>query len=98
MTAVPSSDQGQPATACWCCGTLTGEEGVVRLGDHPEVAVCLGCAHYLRRRACERVASPLGRRLHRAGATVRDAVMHRGWHEAPILGPLLRRIDRHLPW
>ena len=32
---------------CWCCGSSQSELSVVRLGDHPEVAVCLRCAHFL---------------------------------------------------
>ena len=36
---------------CWCCGTTYPEPELLRLGRHPEVAVCLGCARYLHRQA-----------------------------------------------
>src|SRR4029079_683376 len=38
-------------TVCWCCGQSWPESGVVRLGSHPEVAVCLRCAHFLHQQA-----------------------------------------------
>src|SRR3954453_3696210 len=37
--------------ACWCSGQLLSEPDVLRLGEHPEAAVCLGCAHFLHQRA-----------------------------------------------
>jgi hypothetical protein len=96
MTAQSTSDQ--TSTSCWCCSTTTPEDGVVRLGDHPEVAICLDCAHLLHRRARERRATRAGRRLHRLGEWMRDAVVRSGLLDRPVLGGLLRRIDRHLPW
>jgi hypothetical protein len=98
VTAETTRDQDESAVTCWCCGVAALEHDVVRLGDHPEVAVCLTCTAYLRRRAREHAAGPFGRRMHRLGGRARDAVMRRGWHELPILGGLLRRLDRHLPW
>jgi hypothetical protein len=91
---------GAGEVACWCCGQPRPESAVVRLGSHPEVAVCLDCAHVLHQRArgLEDAAhpSPAGRLRDglRAG---RRLVMRRGWHQAPVIGPLLRRLGRRLP-
>jgi hypothetical protein len=72
----------------------------VRLGAHPEVGVCFGCAHSLKRRTVARLdqqrPSTMGR--VRAGVQwLRDGVIARGLHERGRLGALLRSIDRHLP-
>jgi hypothetical protein len=86
--------------ACWCCGQQRPEFDVVRLGEHPEVAVCLGCAHFLHQQARGREdaarPSPAGRVRDglRAG---RRLVMRRGWHQAPVLGPALRWLGQRLP-
>lgn len=42
---------------CWCCGKTYPEPELVRLGRHPEVAVCLPCTHYLHRQARGREAA-----------------------------------------
>jgi len=87
-------------TRCWCCGTGYPEAELVRLGQHPEVGVCLGCARWLRRRAVqrydERHPSPAARL--RAGVdAVRTTVIRKGWHERGVVGAALRWIDRRLP-
>lgn len=97
-----TQSQRQPATApmCWCCGRSYPEQELTRLGDHPEVGVCLGCAIYLKRRATARRDEhhpTLVSRLRGGIDTVRNAVIRRGWHERGPLGALLRRIDRFLP-
>jgi hypothetical protein len=85
---------------CWCCGRPYPEHELTRLGQHPEVGVCLGCAVFLKRRAtAHRDAghpSPVGR-VRGVIHTVREAVISRGWHEHGPFAALLRRIDRHLP-
>lgn len=85
---------------CWCCGHPYPEIELTRLGQHPEVGVCLGCAVFLKRRATANHdvghATPAAR-VHGAIATVRNAVISRGWHAHGPLATLLRRIDRHLP-
>ena len=92
----------EPATAptCWCCGHPCPEAELTRLGQHPEVGVCLGCAVFLKRRATARRAAghrgPAAR-ARRALAAVREIVIRRGWHERGPLGAFLRRLDRHLP-
>lgn len=85
---------------CWCCGRDFTEAELVRLGDHPEVGVCLGCANWLRRRAQlrrdEQQPSTMGR-VRKAIHRIREYVISKGWHERGRLGALLRWLDRHLP-
>jgi hypothetical protein len=86
--------------ACWCCGRALGETELTRLGSHPEVGVCAGCARWLYRRA--RAAAEKGRRspavtARRGLDRARHLVMRRGLQGWPVLGPVLRRLDRHLP-
>src|SRR5207249_3782151 len=44
--AATECDAAEPL-ACWCCGSAYHEADLVRLGSHPEVGVCLRCAHFL---------------------------------------------------
>lgn len=91
----------EPSVAgCWCCAGEFAEISLVRLGAHPEVAVCLDCARYLRRRAVARHDE------HRRGPgvvvrggieQVRGWVVEHGWHRRGLLGAFLRRLDRFLP-
>ena len=83
---------------CWCCGRVTSEEALVRLGNHPEVGVCVSCVRFLGRRARDYQASVMSSRLRGAAESVRGAVMSRGWHERPVIGPVLMWINRHVPW
>lgn len=85
---------------CWCCGNTFEERDLSRLGSHPEVGVCAGCAQWLHRRArssAETGARTLGAVTRRAMVAVRGRVMRAGLQDWPILGLLLRRLDRHLP-
>jgi hypothetical protein len=85
---------------CWCCGSDFSEAELVRLGNHPEVGVCLACANWLRRRAQQRhdEQHPSTTRHVRAAIhRVRNFVIEKGWHERGRLGALLHRLDRHLP-
>lgn len=99
--AVDTAGGGAAAeVACWCCGTTVPESAVVRLGGHPEVAVCLRCAHYLhqRARAREDAARPsLAGRFRDGLRAGRRLVMSRGWHQKPVIGPVLRRLGPRLP-
>jgi hypothetical protein len=92
--------QATGEVACWCCGHQRAESDVVRLGEHPEVAVCLGCAHFLHQRARGRedAARPSpASRVRDALRAGRRLVMRRGWHQAPVLGRVLRRLGQRLP-
>jgi hypothetical protein len=72
----------------------------VRLGHHPEVALCLGCARWAAKRAWEiedraRTGPVVGvRNRFRA---LRRAVVDRGWHRHRLLGGPLRWVGKRLP-
>ena len=90
----------QDPVECWCCGSSFPEEQVVRLGQHPEAAMCLDCALFLNRRAMQRrdELSPLLAGRVRSGLQAcRDWVVARGWHVRGRFGAFLRWLDRHLP-
>jgi hypothetical protein len=73
---------------------------LVRLGQHPEVGVCLRCARWLQRRAAQRLDErhpSWGARLRGRIRAIRKAVIRKGWHERGRLGVLLRWLDQHLP-
>lgn len=53
---------------CWCCGSLGPPDRMVRLSDHPEVHLCLGCAHYVHQEA--RQVEGEGKRTRRLGTRV----------------------------
>jgi hypothetical protein len=93
-------DEVQDEHACWCCGGTYPADALLQLGNHPEVSVCLGCAHFLHKRAGaredERRPSPAAR-VRDVVRSGRDVVIHRGWHRAPVIGPLLRWVGRYLP-
>lgn len=100
MTAQTASGLAGGQVECWCCGAHRPADAVVRLGNHPEVALCLRCAHWAHLQA--RAREDAGRRD--PAARVRDvlragrrAVMRRGWQHLPVIGPALRRLGRRLP-
>jgi hypothetical protein len=98
--AVQPEYANDAATRCWCCGRDFAEAELVRLGQHPEVGVCLACAGWLRRHAVQRrdeqQPSPMAR-VRSGVRAVRNWVIGKGWHERGRLGALLRWIDRQLP-
>jgi len=100
MTANAAIEESGGRAACWCCGQEQSESSVVRLGNHPEVAVCLRCAHFLHQQARGREdalrVSPAARLRDGLRAARRFVVRH-GWHQRPVIGPLLRRLGRHTP-
>jgi hypothetical protein len=83
---------------CWCCGQVTAEGALLRLGSHPEVGVCIDCGVYLGRRARDHQASAVRIQLRGAADSIRDQVVSRGWHERPVIGPVLLWINRRAPW
>lgn len=85
---------------CWCCGKPYPDAELLHLGAHPEAAVCPTCAHFLHREARARADADRptrGWRVRRAIAVVRRWVIERGLQHKPIIGPLLRRLNRRLP-
>jgi hypothetical protein len=101
QTVAGTSEAGpSDEVACWCCGQPTPESDVLRLGEHPEAAVCLGCAHFLHQRARAREDAARPSPAARAREVLRAArglVVRRGWQNRPVIGPLLRRLDTRLP-
>jgi hypothetical protein len=96
-----ADEKSQPsAPLCWCCGNQFEESDLVRLGTHSEVAVCFGCARFLHRRAVaqedQHRTTPAGR-IRSIISAVREWIITHDWHHLPLLGPLLHRLDRHLP-
>ena len=85
--------------SCWCCGNTFDDQHLTRLGSHPEVGVCAECARWLYRRArsSDTGARTPGGLLRRGVAAARGRVMHAGMQYWPVIGPLLRRLDGHLP-
>jgi hypothetical protein len=83
---------------CWCCGKRLPPDTLVHLGHHPEVGICVNCAHFLERRARDRQATVLRQQLRTAAESIRRRVMARGWPSRPVAGPALRWINRHSPW
>jgi hypothetical protein len=83
---------------CWCCGAPA--RPAVRLGNHPEVAICLRCAHWLRNQAQEiEDASRSGPAVtwRNLARSVRTRVMRRGWHRRRWVGRPLRWLGRRMP-
>ena len=49
MTAariVEDTPEQPPPGQCWCCGRVDDPSLMVHLGNHPEVALCRGCARW----------------------------------------------------
>jgi hypothetical protein len=85
---------------CWCCGQQQGPDLAVHLGNHPEVWVCLRCAHFLHRQARATEDALLSTPFARLRDRLRSArgwVMRRHWHQKPVIGPALRWLGRRLP-
>jgi hypothetical protein len=96
--AAPAADSNtaQPLE-CWCCGSTHPESGLVRLGRHPEVGVCLGCAHFLHQQARGRVNAQhpsMASRVRDQLRAARRMVTQRGWHQRPVIGKPLRWLGR----
>ena len=90
MSTEAQTAVGQTAESrCWCCGRTSPEDALVRLGNHPEVGICINCVHFLRRRARDHQATVVRRRLRGAAESIRGEVMARGWHQRPVIGPAL---------
>ncbi|HYU04242.1 MAG TPA: hypothetical protein VEL02_10415 [Jatrophihabitantaceae bacterium] len=97
--AAAGSDAAEPLE-CWCCGTTYQESDLVRLGSHPEVGVCLACAHYLhlQARGREDARRPsLASRVRDQARAARQMVIQRGWQRNRVIGRPLRWLGRHLP-
>jgi hypothetical protein len=73
---------------------------LVHLGTHPEVTVCLRCAHFLHQQAGQRedaLRPSLAGRLRDGLRRARRMVMAHGWHQRPVLGRPLRWLGQRFP-
>ena len=100
--SVPRAGEGSDggAVECWCCGQRFGAERMVHLDGHPEVAVCVWCAHFLHQRAGQRedaLRPSLAARARNGLRRGRRIVMDHGWHQRPVVGRPLRWLGRYLP-
>jgi hypothetical protein len=85
---------------CWCCGAIEDPSRLVRLGNHPEVAVCVRCAHALSKWAWEiedRSRTGIAVRARDQFRLLRKAVMRRGWQHHRLIGRQLRCNGKRLP-
>lgn len=100
MPTVAVEDAELEPSTCWCCGLVDAPERMVHLGNHPEVALCLGCARWAAKVAWEiEDQSRTGlvvwtRDRFRA---IRRGVIDRGWHRHRAIGGPLRWISKRLP-
>ena len=93
-----SADESDPAE-CWCCAQRQQGDTTVHLGSHPEVLVCLRCAHFLHQQAMAREdalhPSPAAR-VRDLLRSARTVVMQHRRHQNRVLGRPLRWLGRHL--
>lgn len=94
----PDTDPGP--VACWCCAAVGPSDRMVHLGNHPEVALCLGCARWAALQAWaiedqDRTGLPV--RVRNRLRDARRSVIDHGWQHNRIVGPPLRWIGKRLP-
>jgi hypothetical protein len=93
-------DAERSPSQCWCCGTVEDPARLVHLGNHPEVALCVRCAHSVSKWAWEiedqARTGPLVMARDRLRAARRE-VIRRGWHQSRIVGGPIRWIGKRLP-
>jgi hypothetical protein len=85
---------------CWCCDAIEDPARMVRLGNHPEVALCVRCARWAAKEAWEIEDQGRTGALVTARDRLRAArrgVVRRGWHHHRLLGGPVRWIGKHLP-
>ena len=98
MTAIDSDDEGD--VPCWCCDSVDAPDRMVQLGNHPEVHLCLGCAHFVHRLAREIEDEGNGGPAAFARdrfRNLRAEVVRRGWHQKRFIGGRLRWLGKYLP-
>lgn len=97
-TAVDRQDDG--TVQCWCCDLTDAPDRMVRLGNHPEVHLCLRCAHFVHQQAWRiEDSGKQGPAAYTRGRLreLRAEVMRRGWHRNRIVGARLRWLGKYLP-
>lgn len=103
MNAVPITPTGSRdggKVESWCCDNIDTPDEMVHLGKHPEVHLCLPCAHFVHQQAWEiedeqrRGPAAFARNRFR---DLRAAVIRRGWHRNRFVGGKLRLLGKYLP-
>ena len=97
-TAIDLHDEGD--VQCWCCDTIDSPDRMVQLGNHPEVHLCLQCAHYVHQQAWlieDERRKGLGAVVRDRFRNLRAAVMRRGWHKNRFIGGRLRWLGKYFP-
>jgi hypothetical protein len=97
---VAVDDEERNPSQCWCCGAIEDPAKLVRLGNHPEVAVCIRCAHSLSKWAWEiedRGRSGLAPPARDGIRRLRKTVVAHGWHENKVVACGLRWLRRFTP-
>lgn len=85
---------------CWCCGAIDDPDRMIRLGNHPEVALCIRCGRWAAKQAWEIEDRAKAGPMVQARETfrhLRRGVINRGWHRSRIWGGPLRWIGKRLP-
>lgn len=85
---------------CWCCGITAEADGLVHLGNHPEVTVCPRCARSLAKWAGEvedRTRTGPAVAVRARFRQLRRTVVRHGWHRNRFIGRGLRWLGRHTP-
>ena len=99
--AIPTAqDQSVTPSTCWCCGRTFESSELLHLGEHPEVAICLSCAHFLHQRARAREDAEersVAARARDVMRSAREFVIRNDLHNKPLLGPVLRWLGPRLP-
>jgi hypothetical protein len=97
---IAAGEQGPSRSECWCCGTNQLSEQMVHLGNRPEVALCLRCAHFVHKQAGGIEDRTRTGPLVTARGRLRQArrnVIQKGWHRHPLVGRPLRWLGRYMP-
>ncbi len=95
-----AQERPEPPGRCWCCGSIGDPRLLVRLGNHPEVAMCLPCARWAAKEAGaiedRGKTGPLVT-VRNGFRRLRREVLDRNWHRHRVFGRPLRWLGKHLP-
>jgi ribosome-binding protein aMBF1 (putative translation factor) len=95
-----TQNESADRNSCWCCGQEQTSKDMVHLRDHPEVEVCLRCAHYLHQQARGRedaqTRSPQAR-VRDGMRSVRGLMMRYDLQHKPVIGSILRWLGPRVP-
>jgi hypothetical protein len=101
MTAqVNLLDEVPGQARCWCCGAIDDQAKLVHLGDHPEVTICIRCAHSASKWASEiqdQSRTGFAASARNTFRRARKTVVRRSWHHNKLIGRPLRWLGKHTP-